>query len=77
MWILVVLFCLLLGQTQFSCHCTLRVRYQNQLEVVSEFTYVGLTMSSNLSLEPELSRRIGKASAVMSRLSKRVWENKN
>ena len=46
------------------------------LEVVSEFTYLGSTMSSNLSLEPELSRRIGKASAVMSRLSKRVWENK-
>ena len=33
-------------------------------------------MSSNLSLEPELSRRIGKASAVMSCLSKLVWENK-
>ena len=46
------------------------------LEVVSEFTYLGSTMSSNLSLEPELSRRIGKASAVMSRLSKHVWENK-
>ena len=46
------------------------------LEVVSAFTYLGLTMSSNLSLEPELSRRIGKASSVMSRLSKRVWENK-
>ena len=47
----------------------------NNLEVVSEFTYLGSTMSSNLSLEPELSRRIGKASAVMSRMSKRVWEN--
>ena len=46
------------------------------LEVVSEFTYLGSTMSSNLSLEPERSRRIGKASSVMSRLSKRVWENK-
>ena len=40
------------------------------LEVVSEFTYLGSTMSSNLSLEPELSRRIGKASPVMSRLSR-------
>ena len=46
------------------------------LEVVSEFTYLGSTISSNLSLKPELSRRIGKASAVTSRLSKRVWENK-
>ena len=45
-------------------------------EVVSEFTYLGSTMSSNLSLEPERSRRIGKASDVMSRLSKHVWENK-
>ena len=46
------------------------------IEVVSEFTYLGSTMSSNLFLEPELRRRIGKASSVMSRLSKRVWENK-
>ena len=46
------------------------------LEVVSEFTYLVSTMSSNLSLEPELSRRIVKASAVMSRLSERVGENK-
>ena len=46
------------------------------LEVVSEFTYLGLTMSIDLSLEPEVSRRIGKASSVMSHLSKRVWENK-
>ena len=46
------------------------------LEVVSEFTYLGSTMSSNLSFEPELSRRIGKASAVLSCLYKPVWENK-
>ena len=46
------------------------------LEVVSEFTYLGSIMSSNLSLETELNRRIGIASAVMSRLSKLVWEKK-
>ena len=45
-------------------------------EVVSEFTYLGSSMSSNLSLKLELKRRIGKPSAAMSRLSKRVWENK-
>ena len=46
------------------------------LELVSEFTYLGSAMSGNLSLEPKLSRRIGKASAVTSQLSKHVWENK-
>lgn len=45
------------------------------LKVVEEFTYLGSTVSQNSSLEPELNKRIGKASAVMSKLSKRVWEN--
>ncbi len=46
------------------------------LGAVNEFTYLGSTMCSKLSLKPELNRRIGKASTAMSRLSKRVWENK-
>lgn len=45
------------------------------LQVVEDFTYLGSTISNSLSLEPELNKRIGKAAAVMARLSKRVWEN--
>lgn len=45
------------------------------LEVVDNFTYLGSTISSNLSLDNELNTRIGKATAVMARLAKRVWDN--
>ncbi|KAL8582045.1 hypothetical protein ACOMHN_028026 [Nucella lapillus] len=45
------------------------------LDVVEDFTYLGSTISSSLSLDTELNSRIGKASAAMARLSKRVWEN--
>ena len=46
------------------------------LEVVEDFTYLGSTISSNLSLDKEINKRIGKASATMAKLSSRVWENK-
>lgn len=45
------------------------------LEVVNKFTYLGSTISNNLSLDPELNCRIGKATTAMARLTKRVWEN--
>ena len=45
------------------------------LDVVKDFTYLGSNISSNLSLDTELNMRIGKASAAMARLTKRVWEN--
>ena len=45
------------------------------LAVVEEFTYLGSTIASNLSLDCELGRRIGKAATLMSRLTKRVWDN--
>ena len=45
------------------------------LEVTDHFTYLGSTVSSNLSLDVEIDRRIAKAAAVMSKLSKRVWAN--
>ena len=38
------------------------------LEVVETFTYLGSTIANNLSLDVELSSRIGKASTAMSRL---------
>ena len=47
------------------------------LEVIEDFTYLGSTISSNLSLEAEINKRIGKAASAMSRLSTRVWENTN
>ena len=37
--------------------------------------YLGSIISANASLNPEIKRRITKASSTVSRLSKRVWEN--
>lgn len=48
---------------------------EHTLEVIEEFTYLGSTIPSNLSLDAEINKRIGKASTAMSRLAKRVWEN--
>ena len=45
------------------------------LAVVDKFTYLGLTISSNLSLDSELDTRIGKAATAMAHLTKRVWDN--
>ena len=46
------------------------------LEVVDDFTYLGSTISMNLSLDSEINRCIGKATATMAKLTKRVWENR-
>ena len=45
------------------------------LQVSDHFTYLGSTVSSNLSLDPEIDRRIGKAAGTMAKLHKRVWSN--
>jgi len=45
------------------------------LEVVEDFTYLGSTISINISLDTELKKRIGKAAAALARLGKRVWDN--
>lgn len=39
------------------------------LQVVEEFTYLGSIVTSNLSLDPELNKWIGKAAAAMAKLS--------
>ena len=44
-------------------------------DAVDGFTYLGSTIDSNLSLEAEISIRIAKAAAVMSKLNRRVWQN--
>lgn len=46
-----------------------------QLDVVHQFTYLGSTITDNLSLDVELDKRIGKATSTLARLSKRVWTN--
>ena len=46
-----------------------------QLEVVHQFTYLGATISDNLSLDAEISKRTGKAATTLARLTTRVWEN--
>ena len=45
------------------------------LIVTDQFTYLGSTVSSNLSLDSEIDKRIAKAAAVLSKLRKKVWEN--
>ena len=40
------------------------------LDVVNTFTYLGATITNNLSPDEEITMRSGKASATMARLSK-------
>ena len=47
------------------------------LNTVGQFQYLGSTIASNMSLEPEINARIAKAMGVMSKLQKRVWSNNN
>ena len=46
-----------------------------ELDVVHQFTYLGCTISDNLSLDTEINQRIGKAATMLGRLTTRVWEN--
>ena len=46
-----------------------------QLDVVHQFTYIGSTISDNLSLDVGINKRIGKAATTLGRLTLRVWEN--
>ena len=45
------------------------------LEAVSTFTYLGSTITDNLSLDTELSSRIGKTASTFGKLTERVWDN--
>ncbi|KAK0133547.1 putative uncharacterized transposon-derived protein F52C9.6 [Merluccius polli] len=47
------------------------------LSVVDKFTYLRSTVSNTNNLDVELDMRIGKASSMFGKLSKRVWHNKN
>ena len=46
-----------------------------ELEAVHEFVYLGSTIPDSLSLETEISRRVGNATTTLSRQTKRVWSN--
>ena len=43
-----------------------------ELDVIEQFTYLG---STNLSLDTEIDKRIGKAATTLARLTSRVWTN--
>ena len=48
----------------------------NPLEQVTKFCYLGSTVTSSLSLDEEISTRIGKAATTFGKLMKRAWNNK-
>ena len=44
-----------------------------ELDAVSQFIYLGSTITDNLSLDAEIDKRIGKAASTLARLTARVW----
>ena len=48
-----------------------------ELEVAHQFQYLGPTTTDTLSLDVELSKHISKALTTVSKLTRRVWENKH
>ena len=46
-----------------------------ELEVVHQFTYLGSTISDNLSLDVKINKRIRKAASTLACLTTHVWEN--
>ena len=46
-----------------------------KLEVVSQFTHLGSTLTSNLSLYTEIDKRTGKTLTTLALITTRVWEN--
>ena len=46
-----------------------------ELGAVHQFTYLGSTITNNLSLDREFDKRIEKADTTLARLTSRVWTN--
>ena len=44
-----------------------------ELDAVCQFTYLGSTITDNLSLDAEIDKRIGKAASTLARPTARVW----
>ena len=45
----------------------------NELDAVCQFTYLGSTITDNISLAAEIDKMIGKAASTLARLTARVW----
>ena len=50
---------------------------QNKLKAVDEFRYLGGTVSSDCSIDADITSRIAKASARFGRLSRRLWNTRD
>ena len=46
-----------------------------KLDAAYQFTYLGSTITDNLSLDAEIDKRIGKAASTLARLTARVWSS--
>ena len=46
-----------------------------ELDAVCQFTYLGSTITDNLSLDAEIDKRIGMAASTLARLTARVWSS--
>lgn len=46
-----------------------------KLKITDQFSYLGSKVTSDVSLNAEISKRITKATTVMAKLNKRVWGN--
>ena len=61
------------GKPYYKPHISVN---NHELQVVENFTYLGSTLSQDVSLDAEINNRIAKASAAFGRLTKNVWERK-
>ena len=50
---------------------------QNRLKAVNEFRYLWETVSSNCSIDADITSRIAKASATFGRLSRKLWNTRD
>ena len=50
---------------------------QNRSKAVDEFRYLGGTVSSNCSIQADITSRIAKASATFGRLPRRLWNTRD
>ena len=48
-----------------------------KLDAICQFTYLGSTITDNLSLDAEIDKRIGKAPSTLARPKTRMWTSPN
>ena len=49
---------------------------EHGLKLVSSFIYFGKTVTSNVNMDTQINKTIGRAVGVMRRLRSRLWENR-